>query len=144
MNINKQKVVCITGATGAIGPHVVFALFNAGYRVRTFSVDEAPAGTFPPNIEVVIGDVTDASAVNSAMQGVDVVVHMAALLHVVDPPPEMQEEHERVNIGGTATVVEAAIKAHVRRVVLFSTIAVYGRSAGRLLSEISKTFPDSF
>jgi len=144
MNINKQKVVCITGATGAIGPHVVFALFNAGYRVRTFSIDAAPASMFPPDIEVVIGDVTDAVAVNSAMQGVDIVVHMAARLHVVNPPPEMREEYERVNIGGTAIVVEAAIKKHVSRVILISTIAVYGQSAGCVLSEKSITCPVSF
>jgi len=49
--------------------------------------------------------------------------HLAALLHIVNPPPELREKYERVNIGGTATVVEAAIKAGVKRVVLFSTIA---------------------
>ena len=76
----------------------------------------------------MIGDVADQVAVQSAMQGVDAVVHMAALLHIVNPPPELREKYERVNIGGTATVVEAAIKAGVKRVVLFSTIAVYGRA----------------
>ena len=39
-------------------------------------------------------------------------------------PPELREKYEHVNIGGTVTVVEAAIKADVKRVVLFSTIAV--------------------
>ena len=48
---------------------------------------------------------------------------MAAFLHIVNPPPELREKYERVNIGGTATVVEAAIKAGMKRVVLFSTIA---------------------
>ena len=43
------------------------------------------------NVEVLIGDVTDKAAVQSAMQGVDAVVHMAALLHIVNPPPEMRE-----------------------------------------------------
>ena len=47
----------------------------------------------------------------------DAVVHMAALLHIVNPPPELREKYERVNIGGTATVVESAIKAGVKRVV---------------------------
>ena len=60
------------------------------------------------------------------MRGVDAVVHMAALLHIVNPPPELREKYERVNIGGTATVVEAAIKAGVKRVVLFMDIAVDG------------------
>ena len=65
----------------------------------------------------------------------DAVVHMAALLHIVNPPPELREKYERVNIGGTVTVVETAIKAGVKRVVLFSTIAVYG--LGRKLPRLS-------
>ena len=78
------------------------------------------------------------------MRGVDAVVHMAALLHIINPPPELREKYERVNIGGTATVVEAAIKAGLKRVVLFSTIAVYGPSDGCVLNEMSPTHPDTF
>ena len=64
---------------------------------------------FPQNVEVLIGDVMDKASVQSAMQGVDAVVHLAALLHIVNPPPELREKYERVNVGGTAAVVEAAI-----------------------------------
>jgi len=53
---------------------------------------------------------------------------MAALLHIVNPPAEMREKYERVNVGGTSIVVDASIKMGVKRVVLFSTIAVYGAS----------------
>jgi UDP-glucose 4-epimerase len=69
---------------------------------------------------------------------------MAALLHIVNPPPELREKYERVNVGGTATVVGAAIKADVKRVVLFSTIAVYGQADGQVLNELSPTQPDTF
>lgn len=141
---NKNKLVLITGATGAVGPRVVHALDQAGFLIRSFSVDTPASGMFPQSVEVLIGDVTDQAAVQSAMQGVDAVVHMAALLHIVNPPPELREKYERVNIGGTATVVEAAIKAGVKRVVLFSTIAVYGPSEGRVLNEMSPTHPDTF
>ena len=140
----ETSMVLITGATGAIGPRVVHALYQAGYQIRTFSVDAPTAGMFPPHVEVVIGDVTNKAAVQSAMQGVDAVVHLAALLHIVNPPPEMREKYERINVGGTATVVEAAIKAGVKRVVLFSTIAVYGPSDGCVLNEQSPTHPDTF
>ncbi|MEI6610923.1 MAG: NAD-dependent epimerase/dehydratase family protein [Deltaproteobacteria bacterium] len=141
---DKNKFVLVTGATGAIGPHVVHALDQAGFRIRSFSLDTLASGMFPQSVEVLIGDVTDQVAVQSAMQGVDAVVHMAALLHIVNPPPALREKYERVNIGGTATVVEAAIKAGVKRVVLFSTIAVYGHSDGRVLNEMSPTHPDTF
>jgi UDP-glucose 4-epimerase len=98
---------------------------------------------FPQNTEVSVGDVNDQEAVKVAMQGVDAVVHMAALLHIVNPTPEMRERYEQVNIGGTATVVEAAISVGVRRVVLFSTIAVYGESDGQILNEESPTRPET-
>ena len=136
--------VLLTGATGAIGPRVVHALHQVGYQIRAFSFDAPTVGTFPQSVEVLIGDVTDQLAVQSAMRGVDAVVHMAALLHIVNPPPELREKYERVNIGGTATVVEAAIKVGVKRVVLFSTIAVYGPSEGCVLNEMSPTHPDTF
>lgn len=144
MSISKGATVLVTGATGAVGPCVVQALDQAGCQIRAFSVDAPKEGMFPQSVEVLIGDVTDKAAVQSAMQGVDAVVHMAALLHIVNPPAEMREKYERVNVGGTANVVEAAIKANVKRVVLFSTIAVYGRAEGCVLNEMSPTHPDTF
>jgi UDP-glucose 4-epimerase len=142
-NLNKPLVL-ITGATGAIGPHVVHALDQAGLRIRAFSIDTAASGMFPQSVENLIGDVTDQAAVQSAMEGVDAVVHMAALLHIVNPPPGLRAKYESVNIYGTETIVEAAIKAGVKRVVLFSTIAVYGHSNGCVLNEMSPTHPDTF
>lgn len=142
--IDKNSMVLITGATGAIGPRVVHTLYQAGYRIRTFSVDAPALGIFPPNVEIVLGDVTEKANIQSAMQGVDTVVHMAALLHIVNPQYELREKYERINIGGTATVVEAALVAGVRRVVLSSTIAVYGQSHGQVLNEQSSVHPDTF
>lgn len=136
--------ILITGATGAVGPHVVHALYQGGFQIRALSVDAPKAGIFPQNVEVLVGDVTDKLAVQSAMRGVDAVVHMAALLHIVNPPPELREKYERVNVGGTKSVVEAAIKAGVKRVVLFSTIAVYGPSDGCVIDEMAQTHPDTF
>jgi nucleoside-diphosphate-sugar epimerase len=140
---DNNKIVLVTGATGAIGPRVVHSLYQAGHRIRTFSVDAPASDIFPPHIEIVIGDVTEKADVESAMQGVDAVVHMAALLHIVNPPPELREKYESINVGGTAKVVEAAKKADVRRVVLFSTIAVYGQSRGIVLDEQSLPHPET-
>jgi nucleoside-diphosphate-sugar epimerase len=139
-----NRIILVTGATGAVGPSVVHALNQAGYRIRTFSFNVPKDDIFPQNVEVLFGDVTDKAAVQSAMQGVEAVVHLAALLHIVDPPPEMSRKYELINVGGTATVVEAAIRAGVRRVVLFSTIAVYGTSDGSVLNEQSAVNPNTF
>jgi len=86
LNHNRQKLVLVTGASGAVGPRVVQALCSAGHQVRSFSLDALPSGTFPSGVQSLIGDVTDKSAVQSAMHGVDAVVHLAALLHIVNSP----------------------------------------------------------
>ncbi len=135
--------VLITGGTGAIGPQVVIALSQAGFHVRIFSINTPSMGMFPQGTDILTGDVTNRAAVQSAMEGVNAVVHLAALLHIVNPPPELREKYEHVNIDGTKTVVEASLNAGVRRVVLFSTIAVYGNADGKVLNETSPTRPET-
>jgi len=144
MSISKGATVLVTGATGAVGPYVVQALCEAGHTVRTFSLDKSSDDAFPPSVDERLGDVTDPVAVQSAMQGVNAVIHLAALLHIVNPPPELREKYERINVGGTATVVEAAAKAGIKRIVLASTIAVYGHSNCQILNEDSVPHPDTF
>ena len=141
---NHSPHILVTGATGAVGPRVVASLVEAGYGIRTISLDSPPPGLWPASIETQIGDITDYSVVQGAMRGIDAVIHLAALLHIVNPHPDLQREYERVNVGGTAIVVEAARQAGVGRMVFFSTIAVYGGSAGGILTEDSPPRPDSF
>lgn len=136
--------ILVTGATGAVGPNVVAALHDRGFRIRTLSMDAPPDGLWPAGVEARIGDVTDPAAVQEAMRGVQDVIHMAAMLHIVNPPPELRKKYEWVNVQGTAIVAEAARRAGIRRLVFFSTIAVYGASAGNVLTEESPTRPDSF
>jgi nucleoside-diphosphate-sugar epimerase len=143
-SVNNESLILVTGATGAVGPSVVQVLHNAGYTIRTLSIDPPQIGLLPNGVEVRMGDVTDWTAVKSAMQGSKVVIHLAGLLHVVNPPAAMREKYERINVGGTATVVEAAIQASVKRIVFFSTIAVYGNSNGQVLTEESWPRPDTF
>ncbi|MEN6432047.1 MAG: NAD-dependent epimerase/dehydratase family protein, partial [Smithella sp.] len=139
-----KAFILVTGATGAVGPCIVTALCDAGCRVRTLSIDSPPASFEAMNVEAMIGDVTDVSAVHDAMQNVDSVIHLAALLHIENPPPALKEKYEKINVGGTSTVIAAAVQAGVRRAVLFSTIAVYGQSGGQILTEDSRPCPDTF
>lgn len=132
----------ITGATGAIGPSVVEAFRHAGYQVRTLTRHVPPAGLLPSDVTVFAGDVTDQARVAAAMDGVDVVAHLASLLHVVNPAATLKREYERVNVEGTATVVNAAVAAGAQRVVLVSTIAVYGSSPAPV-DEGSAVRPDT-
>jgi nucleoside-diphosphate-sugar epimerase len=139
-----MTTILVTGATGAVGPRVVGELHLAGYGLRTLSLDPPQPGSFPEGVQVFAGDITDPSALQAAVQGVHAVVHMAALLHIVDPPPELRRKYEQVNVGGTAAVVDAALRAGVQRLVFFSTIAVYGPTQGHVVDEESPPRPDTY
>ena len=136
-----MSLVLVTGATGMVGPRVVEALEQSGFAVRTLSNQPPKPGVLPPGVEVRMGDVTDPATVRAAVAGVKVVVHLAALLHLPDPPASLRDAYERTNVGGTRAVVEASLAAGVERVVFFSTIAVYGEATGGVLMEDSPVRP---
>ncbi|MBM4312508.1 MAG: NAD-dependent epimerase/dehydratase family protein [Deltaproteobacteria bacterium] len=142
--VNRRPFVLVTGATGAIGPLVVGALLAAGYSIRTLSIDPPPAGAWPEGVETLGGDITEPSAVQRAMQGVESVVHLAALLHLMNPPDHLLDLYRKINVGGTQNVVESAIKEKVGRILLFSTISVYGDTQGRVVNEETLPRPDTF
>jgi UDP-glucose 4-epimerase len=138
-----RPVCLVTGAAGAIGPGVVAAMART-HDVRTLSRSTPEPDLFRVPVQIFTGDVADPEAVGRASRGADVIVHLAALLHIVDPPPSMRAEYERVNVGGTAAVIDAARAEGVSRVVLLSTIAVYGYEKRTLLNEDSPARPDTF
>ena len=127
-------VVLVTGASGALGPPVLRAFAEAGWSVRSLSRSKPlpPGGSAVHHVQ---GDVRDEEKVRQAVRDVDVVVHMAALLHVTDETQERAAEYRDVNIRGTEVVVRAARDAGVSRVVLTSSIAVYGPQDGSVNEE---------
>jgi nucleoside-diphosphate-sugar epimerase len=140
----------LTGATGAIGPATVRALLDAGAAVRVFGrldhVRDHP-DRWPgwlPRVDLASGDVTQPDTVAAAMVGVDVVIHLAALLHVVNPPPGFERRYRDINVEGTRHVADAAAAAGVRRLVIASTTAVYGPTGGQAASEDTAPAPDSW
>ena len=140
----------VTGATGAIGPAAVRALLTAGAAVRVFGrldrVRDQP-DRWPgwlPGVELASGDITRPDTVAAAMPDIDVVIHLAALLHVVNPPAGHEQRYRTINVDGTRHVAEAAAAAGVRRLVLASTTAVYGPTGGQPASEDTAPAPDSW
>jgi len=140
----KSRLVLVTGATGTVGPRIVSILHDAGYDIRTLSLDSPQLDQFSRDIEFVTGDVTKAADVESAMKGVDGVIHLAALLHVIDPPPELEQKYREINVGGTEVVTRLALEAKVKRLVYISTISVYGKSDFKILDESAPTNPVTF
>jgi UDP-glucose 4-epimerase len=137
-----DRIALVTGATGAVGPRVVQACQAAGYSVRILSREPAES-LLPSTVDVRIGDVCDAKAVRLAVSGADVVVHLAALLHQFDSTSDLPAQFQRVNVGGTENVTQAAIAAGASRLVFVSTIAVYGPTSGRVVDERVAPQPDT-
>src|SRR4051795_6018074 len=113
--------VLVTGGSGFIGSHVVDALLRDGRTPRIFDLRRSP---FHDDVETVTGDLTDTGALARAMAGCGAVVHLAAAADVAEVEADPAEA-ERRNSCGTLSVLEAARRAGVRRVVYASTVWVY-------------------
>jgi nucleoside-diphosphate-sugar epimerase len=133
----------VTGASGAVGPALVNHLLASEHAVRILS-RRPDDRAWDTRVQVVRADIGERDAMDRALDQIDVVFHLAALLHVVNPPPALRQEYERVNIGGTRNVIERSAASGVARVVFFSTIAVYGTTGGQLIDEGHPAQPDSF
>lgn len=115
-----MKRVMLTGASGFIGSHVATALLDSGYEVRALV---RPGSALPfthPALEPVPGDILDADSVDKAVEGCDAVIHAAALYTFWTPRPRLMYD---VNVGGTRTVLNAAIRQGVERIVYTSTVS---------------------
>lgn len=123
--------VFLTGASGFVGAHVLRELLANGYAVRALVRD--PATSLPAGVARVVGDLERPGDLTAAMRGVRYVVHCAALYSFA---PRDRARMQRVNVAGTAGVLEAARVACVERVVLTSSSATLGHArAGRLATE---------
>ena len=121
------KCVLVTGGAGFIGSHIVEELARQGGQVRV--LDNLSTGKREnlqsPGLEIIEGDIRDLDVVRRAMNGVDYVLHQAALPSVPRSIADPLTTNE-VNVGGTLNVLVAARDAHVRRVVYASSSSVYG------------------
>jgi nucleoside-diphosphate-sugar epimerase len=111
-----DQTVLVTGASGFLGRAVVRELLAGGYAVRT--LQRTPSRT--PGATDVLGSVTDPEVVACAVAGADAVVHLAAKVSLAGDPADF----ERVNVGGTRTLLDAAQAAGVQRVVHVSSPSV--------------------
>ena len=115
------RLALVTGGSGFVGGHLIRRLLSEGWSVRAIGRSEkALAEVQALGAEPLVGDLSDRAALAQAVNGVDVVFHVAAHFKLWGPTPLFR----RINFEGTRNVVEAAERGHVRRVVYVSAAAV--------------------
>ena len=141
---SEKKIVLVVGGAGYIGSHVVKALRNAGNSPVVF--DNLSSGlqeNLLPGIPFILGDTLKPEQLESAMKGVDSIIHMAALKAAGESMTE-PEKYAENNISGTINLLNAATAARVKYFVFSSSAAVYGDPQYLPLDEAHPTKPLNF
>jgi UDP-glucose 4-epimerase len=116
----------VTGGAGFIGSHLVDALLVDGHHVQVLDdLSNGQAENLSPAADIIVADVGDDAAIAKVMRGVEVVFHQAGL-GSVRRSIEAPRRTDAVNTHGTLSVLDAARRAGVRRVVAASSSSVYG------------------
>lgn len=133
-----SKQVLITGGAGFIGSHLADELLKQGYRVRVLDnltpqvhgPEQRRPDYLSREVELFVGDVRDPEAVQRALQGVDVVYHLAAAVGVGQSMYEIAR-YTDINNMGTAVLLEGIVKQPVERLIVASSMSLYGEGLYR-------------
>lgn len=125
--------VLVTGAAGFIGSHVMEAMTQAGHEVRGLdslspAVHNGKPSYIPAGTDLRVADVRDPAAVDDALDGVDAVCHLAAMVGLGVSLADLPL-YADVNVTGTAVLLDAMGRRGVSRLVLSSSMVVYGEGA---------------
>ncbi len=131
--------VLVTGGAGRLGRRVISELLSQGITVRALVRDNSDVNALPFGTIPYIGDITSQDVVFDACKGVDTVYHFAA---IVSQREGGHKEILRVNTNGTKMVLEAADIGGAKRIILSSTVDVYGSKRNDLLTEDSELKPN--
>lgn len=123
----------VTGGSGFIGQHVIQKLLARGDEVQALARSENSAANLRQlGATVFMGDITDSASLRPAMEGCDVVFHIAAW-YKLGAPDWMNAE--AINVGGTRRVLRLAHELGIPKIVYTSTVAVFGDTQGQLVDE---------
>jgi dTDP-L-rhamnose 4-epimerase len=133
-----RELILITGGAGFIGSHLANELLNRGYRVRVLDnlceqvhgLQRQRPAYLNNDVELQVGDVRDPVAVRKALRNVDAIFHLVACVGVGQSMYRIAE-YTGVNNLGTATLLEAILKQPVRRLIVASSMSLYGEGLYR-------------
>lgn len=128
-----SKHILITGGAGFIGSHLADEMLHHGYRVRaldnlSFQVhgaDKKRPNYLNPEVELINGDIRDPEVVKLALEDIDAVYHFAAVVGVGQSMYEIAK-YTSTNNQGTAVLLEALIEKPVERLIVASSMSIYG------------------
>ncbi|GAA2533932.1 3-beta-hydroxysteroid dehydrogenase [Mycolicibacterium diernhoferi] len=118
--------VLVTGGSGFVGANLVTTLLERGLAVRSFDRVPSPLPAHP-QLQTVVGDITDAADVAGAVEGVDTIIHTAAIIDLMGGASVTEEYRKRsfdVNVEGTKNLVRAGQAGGVRRFVYTASNSV--------------------
>lgn len=130
--------ILVTGGTGLLGGYLIEALNARGLSVRALhrSIPPSLRLSDPSLVEWVYGDVLDVISLDDAMQGITEVYHCAA---IVSFHPKRLREMHRINVEGTANVVNACLRHQIRKLMHVSSVSALGRKRdGQTITEDAK------
>lgn len=133
-----ERIALVTGGAGFIGSHLADELLAAGYRVRVLDCLHPQVHGDPPTrppylsdaVELMEGDIRDPEAVAAAVDGVSAVFHLAARVGVGQSMYELTP-YVDANVHGTAVLLEQLIGRRIERLVVASSMSVYGEGLYR-------------
>ena len=129
-------MILVTGGTGLLGSYLLRDLVARGEKVRALYRTEIPSADWAASIEWIRGDILDPVLLAESMHNVQEVYHCAA---VVSFSPRKKREMMKVNVEGTANIVNAALENGMPRLLHVSSVSALGRKYnGELVSETSK------
>ena len=143
----KGRTALVTGAAGFIGSHLVARLLAAGARVKALvrynsRNDLGLLTNYADRVEIIRGDITDPGLVRQAVQDVEIVIHLAALIAIpysyVAPASYVQ-----TNVVGTQNLLQAALEQTVSKFIQVSTSEVYGSAQYLPMDEKHPLHPQS-
>lgn len=121
----KYQNVLITGASGFLGSHIADRFSEAGHHVTLFDRMRSPY--LRDDQTMLVGDILDPEQVHQACQGIDLVIHLAAIADI-DAAKDQPLHTMQVNVMGTAHLLEAMRANGIQRLLFASTIYVYSQT----------------
>ncbi len=136
------KHVLVTGANGFIGSALIKELVNEGWYVTAATREPLPALDSEHIRNVSIGSINASTLWEDALEGMDVVVHLAARVHVMsDKTRNPLGAYRKVNVQGSRKLAEIASQSGVKRLVLLSSVKVNGEEHSRAYREDDEPEP---